>query len=243
MEKLRNFHLGFLFLLFFCQQVQSSCICDERYKEEIKAEIKAELMAEVKAEIMAEVEDSIEIFTNNTLEGLREAFDNLWNQEEPTLPTTPNITLTTCPGKNDSNYIMVEDQCFYFHNGLEMKFDDSQTFCASKFPQGFGKIYEPKSTDHLDLVKITYYNKHGYDCFWIGIDDATNEGTITYTSDGTSLEPSIQAKLQAENYCNQAGIPRGRKGSQDCDYFYTCAKTVISIVTTNGSWKQVVCEM
>ena len=55
MEKLRNFHLGFLFLLFLCQQVQSSCICEERYKEEIKAEIKAEVMAEVKAEFQGDM--------------------------------------------------------------------------------------------------------------------------------------------------------------------------------------------
>ena len=55
MEKLRNFLLGFLFLLFFCQQVQSSCICEERYKEEIKAEIKAEVMAEVKAEFQGDM--------------------------------------------------------------------------------------------------------------------------------------------------------------------------------------------
>ena len=119
MEKVRNLNLGFLFLLFFCQQVQSSCICDERYKEEIKAEIMAELMAEVKAEIMAKDEKSFLqkvaqvfriIYTDNT-------YDDVIAKVFSTLAHLTPITLTTCPGQSDSNYIMVENQCFYFHNG------------------------------------------------------------------------------------------------------------------------------
>ena len=139
--------------------------------------------------------DSLQKFTNDTLDELEEAI---------------NI-ISPCVFSSDDHYEIIGNRCFYIEDAHK-KFQDAKEHCADKFPQNSGKIYEPKSKNHIELMRAAL-KRRGMNCIWFGITDVANEGTYTYNSDGTLVDENVKSIIQVHDNC----------GSKDCDYVFYCS--------------------
>ena len=134
-----------------------------------------------------------------------------------------------CP-VSDDRYEIIGDNCFHFFIASKKSYQDAQTYCATVFPKSKGKMYEPRSLSHLELIKKVWKRRrsvppyNGNNCFFLGIDDTLNEGTYIYPSDGTMVDSNIKSKIYQSNRCNQTGLTTNSAydGSEDCDYVYAC---------------------
>ena len=90
------------------------------------------------------------------------------------------ISGVECPTSTDSSYEVVGNKCFHFLNSGKT-FVEAKEYCQSKSINQQGKIYEPKTTNHMDLIHKIYKKRGGTNysyCFWLGIDDASTEGIV-----------------------------------------------------------------
>ena len=81
-------------------------------------------------------------------------------------------------------------------------------------------------------------------CVWLGIDDASTEGTYTYSSDRTLIDPGIKSVIYRANGCAQTGLRNYNPGSKDCDYVYLCkgrGQTYTHVATGGGI--NIACEV
>ena len=85
-----------------------------------------------------------------------------------------------CPAATDYSYVIASNKCFHFLHSSKT-FVEAKEYCQSKSINQQGKIYEPKTTNHMDLIHKIYKKRGGTNysyCFWLGIDDASTEGIV-----------------------------------------------------------------
>ena len=145
-----------------------------------------------------------------------------------------------CPTSTDSTYELVGNKCFHFFNTKCKTFVEAKEYCKSKTLNGSGKLYEPKTTSHLDLMhQVLKRRAIKSNCIWLGIDDASTEGTYTYSSDKTLVDPGVNSVIQRANSCDQTGSD----GYKDCDYVYTCKGGGTYTIDAAYSGFSIACEV
>ena len=148
------------------------------------------------------------------------------------------FSTTECPASTDDHYGIIEYQCYYFHTEA-VSFDTAKAICQSKNRPG--RIHEPKSLTNLQLLRQAYKEKRngsGPNCFWIGIDDLTTEGTYLYNSDGSPVDPEVVSSIKVTNNC----YGPQNTGGKNCDLLYTCEQ-ITELNTVDSSLFGVVCDV
>ena len=137
--------------------------------------------------------------------------------------------------ETDDRYEIIGNKCIYFSKE-EAQFNEAKSICNAKS----GILYEPKSLSHLQLVRNSNKKRDTKNCFWLGIDDRTTEGTYLYNSDNSPLDPSIESTIVYTNGCFGPDRPDGK----NCDHLYTCHQiTHIYTHHKNGKSVAAVCEI
>ena len=86
--------------------------------------------------------------------------------------------------------------------------------------------------------------RRGTNCIWLGIDDASTEGTYTYSSDRTLVVPSVKSVFVTANSCKQTGLSNiVLPGSKDCDHVYFCTSTGKTYTQMATFINFIVCEV
>ena len=88
--------------------------------------------------------------------------------------------------------------------------------------------------------------RRGTNCIWLGIDDASTEGTYTYSSDRTLIAPGVKSVIHRANSCDQTGLSKvygSSDSSKDCDHVYFCTYYGNSYTAWLTSTKNIVCEV
>ena len=111
----------------------------------------------------------------------------------------------------------------------------------------------------MDIIHEAYNRRGQNYCFWLGIDNASTEGTYTYSSDGTLIDPGVKSVIARANGCDQTGLSKEcrdaefcpsmglgsagtRAGTRDCDHVYSCSKSkTYTVWSTNHNG--IVCEV
>ena len=97
----------------------------------------------------------------------------------------------------------------------------------------------------MDLMKQAL-KRRSMNCIWLGIDDASTEGTYTYSSDRTLVDPGVKSVFHQANRCDQPGLKEygSGGGSRDCDYIYFCTNGITyTYVSDNGGFDAIACEV
>ena len=103
------------------------------------------------------------------------------------------------------SWILLDDKYYYFNAG-PANYDNAVASCINKG----GKLFEPKNEKvNIEVTKLA--KDRGFDYFWLGINDKSQENNFVYANDGS---PIIY-----ENWCDpdcclsSSGKP---SGNGDC---------------------------
>ena len=88
-----------------------------------------------------------------------------------------NTKVKPCPTKSSSDYLLIENQCYFFENKT-LTHEQAKHNCKNKFRGiGVGKLFEPKSYGISKMVSQQGWSMFGRSVWvFIGIDDIINEG-------------------------------------------------------------------